>query len=216
MADNPSRRSVRKRSFKKRKGKKRAQNTKAVANRALALAEMLAAQREVKFFDDTISRTMNTSGHTDYVCQIAQDDTSGTRDGRQVMPTHLRIHLSLARNGSAVHDGEAVRIIVVQSKEDTIPTPAVFLNSVDYLSFRNLNYQEDFDVLMDETFIVDATFPLHDIRRSFKLKYPILFEIGDTTGAGVAAGPVNIISIGSTSTTPAALEGITRLRYTDS
>ncbi len=119
---------------------------------------------EIKFHDvATGSTTLSTTG-TDYVGSmvgIAQAITESGRLGRKISlkSIHIRGQLLLASNATMTSAFDRARILVVldyQSNGATIGTSQV-LQTTDIDSFRNLENNSRFKVLMDETYVINAS-----------------------------------------------------------
>lgn len=190
-----------------------------VARQALSTANAVRKMINVEYkaFDVLDVDTVTTSMHVTNISQIPQGDTAVTRDGYSCRPAGLGVHTELLRSSSAA--GVAIRHIIVQSQEDTVPSGLVLLSTpTDMYSFRNLDYSDNFTVLKDQTYTFenadDEIKTVYDYFPEERLKH-ITFGQADTAGTDFRAGPIWSIFISNQSTYGVTIHCQTRLRFID-
>ncbi len=118
---------------------------------------------ETKFFDVILDDGLVDSAGTvtNSLLLIAQGLTAITRIGRRIIvrSLHWHINLTLGNQTDPTKTSDVVRIILYVDRQANGATIAVldFLESATFLSFRNLSNSKRFRVLMDKSFIMQAS-----------------------------------------------------------
>lgn len=189
--------------------------------------------KELKFFDRdnddvVISNTGDVSGS---LIGIPQGVGDKERIGRKIIIRSIdwRVSFELSTTGTTSGTTDQVRILLILDRQcnGAAPTVLDILETTDYLSFYNLANSMRFTVLVDKTFVLNATAAGGDgvgnfdgavVGRSFKthLKCAFPIEYDLVTGAIAGIRSNNLISMYISKSANAGLESKFRFRYSDS
>jgi hypothetical protein len=130
--------------------------------------------------------------------------------GNSLMIKKIHVKCALSLNASAA--ASLIRFIIVQYKEDGIPSPTDYLETSNIVSTRNIEHQYEFRTLYDRVHTVDTDDPkkYFDIRVTPKL--PLNYVPNSTTIAN--QGIYMILVSDEASNTPSVSYSY-QLMYTD-
>lgn len=198
---------------------------------------------EKKFLDTTIATTaITTTGVilNSSLNVIPQGDTQSERIGRKVTVCDVLLKGNITQPAQIITSlpqglsdmCNNVRVIVYLDKQcnKATATVAQILQTTDENSFRNLEYVDRFQILYDETVIMNVgglsniittpTFYAPGVRNQFgftkKISVPITYDTSATTGAigTITSNNIGIMAI-ATVANSSFVDGICRIRYTD-
>lgn len=126
----------------------------------------------------------------------------------QMKSIHIKCALSLHASATA----SLVRFIIVQYKEDGLPTPTDYLEASNIVSTRNIEHQYEFQTLYDRVHSVDSDDPKKywDIR--VKPKLPLNYVPASTT---IANQGVYMILVSDEATNTPTLSYSYQVMYCD-
>lgn len=121
---------------------------------AQVVKSILESQRETKFQSETVAATLAVNGTVyDLTQNIAEGDSSTTRDGLQINMAKLKIRFEALLNTAASTD--FVRLLIFQDTQSNgvAPTVAELLVSADPNAMLNnlVLVQKRFKILLDKT-----------------------------------------------------------------
>lgn len=195
------------------------------ANKALMIAKknrrILRKQSpEVKYHDVSSTGTVALAGSSTVVamCTIPQGDTVETRDGAKVnlKSIHLKGYF---QKGASATQSTFLRVMLVQSQNDSIPTSATMFRGTPYVtSFRHLDYTGEFRVLHERVYRLDDN---NNEGAYFKInwsKFPkktLAYDRTDTTGTNAKWGKLYFMITSEEATYPASYQVQARIKFTD-
>lgn len=142
-------------------------STRAIAKRAERIGKTLARTREVKYVNLSQARTaFAPAGTIIHLTQIAQGDTSSTRDGAMVACRSIKILGSFDSNNASTLNQSINRMIIFQDKQqvaDTSPAVADILLTADPRSLYNYPLvRKRFKILYDKCFSLSPSGSFYD------------------------------------------------------
>jgi len=142
------------RRFTRRSRYSRARPARAALGMVRALRSKLALEK--KFFDTTISGTINDTGSITSLCNIPQGDTASARDGNQVKFDSLFLRWQINATGAA--GKVTVRLMIVEDKapQSSLPAGTGFLETFDTISLANMANTYRFRIWMDKRIQLDS------------------------------------------------------------
>lgn len=151
VTKNVSRRSKRTSRFRPKK------STRAIAKRAERIGKTLARTREVKYANLSQGATaFANAGNVIHLTQVAQGDTSSTRDGAMLACRSIKILGTFDSGGSNVLAPAINRVIIFQDKQqvsDASPAVTDILLTADPTSLYNYPLvRKRFKILYDKCF----------------------------------------------------------------
>jgi len=193
-----------------------------------------AASGELKFFDNTFSDLITTTGTIKQLLTIPQDATQSGRVGRRINVRKIVYNLSFVYNvtGAASSIGcERVRFLIVHDKQcngaaaDWASVANGVMNVATPDALRNLDNVARFQVLADKDIVINSQAGVSGawqqcsgIRNGvIPCNIPIEYDNSVATGAITSIRSSNIfaIAICQATTNGTSLLGQLRIRYTD-
>lgn len=136
---------------------------------------LIRSQQEVKYFPIYAGyATVNATGTITNWSAIAQGDTTITRDGADIMFSHLELRFNIFPSAAAANIGNAFRLIVFQWKPDNNAAPPGVSD------------------ILDNSFTLGCFSPVRTItHQSFRVLYDRLFHVYNA-GPGAVGRTVRI------------------------
>lgn len=152
---------------------------------------------ELKFLDTVQATTVPAAAGSVYtnLVVIPQGDTESMRNGRKVVikSINIRGRMYIQPQANSANTSDVIRIMLVQDKQanGVAFTPALVLQTTDFLSYRNLANTSRFQVLYDQSFSLNslggvATDSFESVKTwtiNRKVNIPIEYDNSATTGA---------------------------------
>lgn len=177
--------------------------------------------KELKTHDISYSATVTNSAVIGMLTNIAQGDTSITREGLKIDPKYLSIKAFFNTDASATVTS-FVRLIIFQDREQhgTVPAVTELLESSDYASFYEHDTKPRFKILLDKVVspaLVAAGRDRTAIYKSIKFGKYAKIHYSGTTNLQASQGKNNIYycTISSSTANHPYLTLRTRFRFTD-
>ncbi len=194
------------------------------AAKALKIAQSMKRiiNVEIKNFDVSQSSTAITV--TPVIVQltnIAQGDTTSTRDGAQLRTVSLSFNYTLVQNASAsissvrlmlVHDRQTNQAIyAIGDLLDVVTIPSIFVSP------RNLDNLKRFHVLYDVHHLLQENSNNAGFNRKkhFKKNMIVRYDASTPSIADLTYNSLSLVLVGSEATNTPAITFITRLRFVD-
>lgn len=178
--------------------------------------------RELKTYDDEHNATMTSTWTIFAISDMAQGDTSITRDGLQIQPRHLSYKLRTSQGESDTDKDVHSRVVIFQDREQhgTTPTAAeVFEGATpDSYAFPEHDTRPRFKILRDINFVYNTNGQNNFYKQGiikFAKNSRIWYE--GTTGSEASLGKNNIFVayITNQATAPPGCNHRYRLRFVD-
>lgn len=192
---------------------------------ALALAKrnarILSERRpEVKYHDVTSTSVVAASGSSTVIatCTIPQGDDANERIGSDVTLKSMNLR-GYFQKGSGASGATFVRMMVIQTMNETVPTSANMFAGTPYpTSFRNMDHTTDLRVLYDRVYKLTQD---SNVGQYFRINIGkfrarrLQYDEADFAGTGAKKGKLYILFTCEEPTFPPSYTITTRLRYTD-
>lgn len=175
--------------------------------------------KELKTFDNSATGSIGTAGAITCISDMAQGDTSITREGLQIQPRHLQYRLVNTIDDAST-TSVVSRIIIFMDTEQhgTIPTVAQLLESDDVNSFIEHDSRPRFRVLRDITISLSRNgnnqryiTGIIKFGKNFRIDYQ-----GTGTGdASMGKNNLYVYRVSSDNTNTPTLSFYSRMRFVD-
>ncbi len=174
--------------------------------------------KELKTFDTNTDTTRNTTANIFNLSNMAQGDTSITREGLQIQPRSLAFKLWVTPHASAT--ASQLRLIIFKDREQhgTVPTVEEILEAEDHDSFPEHDTRPRFKFYRDIQVLIDNISHKQDYITGFIKfgKKAKIWYLG-TNAQQVAMGKntLYVLTISNEATNVPSYTLNTRLRYVD-
>lgn len=189
------------------------------AMQALSLARNVASLINVEFKKEAkvISTTIGTAGTFICLSNLAQGQTSSTRNGNSIKGKSVHLRMSCVRD-TAGPNAVSVRIILFLDKGSQGLTPATgdLLHAASAYSSLNSNNGKRFRVLADEFFSLSQGSSASNAIAMFRqLNHVIEYGGTGSTVGDITNGHLWLYAISNENTNPPTLNGYSALRFVD-
>ncbi len=175
--------------------------------------------KELKTHDTDNSASVGTTGTFAPLTQIAQGDTSITREGLQLRPRHIEWKLLVTVHASAAQSTWRCIIFCDREQQGTTPTAAHILEADTVAAWPEHDTRPRFKILRDFVGVLsndggkEITFRKGIIRFGKRMK----IWYSGTTAAEASNGKNNLFAyfVSSEATNKPTIRLLTRLRYVD-
>ncbi len=193
------------------------------AAKALAMAKYLKGVVNVEFKNHDVQQTaaaVNITPNITQLTNIAQGDTTNTRDGASIKIRSLLFKYKIAMSASAANTQARVLLVLDRQTNEAIFTAGDLLQDITandgIVSARNLNNGHRFKVLYDRVhvFNINGTSNIYAFKLlnlNLKLRY-------DNAAAAITSltqQSLALVTIGSESTNVPTITSFIRVRYVD-
>lgn len=222
-----------KKKYRKTKGKRyKTNNFMSKTTKALSLASKGVAMAynikkllnvEYKFHDVQVNGTSFGTNGSQVITQltnIAQGDTSITRDGAQIKLTRIDIKYLINQNLSAT-GATTCRVMLVQDKQTNqaiynFSDLLEFVNSNSVNSPLNLDNKYRFRVLANKIHVLNANSNVGAVGKiSLPLEMRIRFDASTSAIADLTSNSLSVVFMSDDNTNSPAHSFISRIRYVD-
>ncbi len=172
--------------------------------------------KELKTFDTNTDSTRANTGNIFNLSNMAQGDTSITREGLQCQPRSLAFKLWVVAHASAT--ATQFRMIIFKDKEQhgVVPTVAQLLEADDHDSFPEHSSRPRFKIYRDIQILVDNTGHKQDFIKGFikfGKKAKIWYEGTNASQVSMGKNTLYVYTISSEATNVPNYTLDTRLRF---
>lgn len=177
------------------------------------LERQLKKSTEVKFLDISFAGTLVALNTLVHLSAIAQNVTTSTRIGEQIISKYVKINWDCLITASQV--SSIVRMILFTFNGPTTPTVLNVLESSSYLAAYQKNPPETYKVLYDEQVIVQQAGPQREVRSQSIQLNNMLTTFTGTAAANIGKNSVYLLILSDQIVNPTGLSYYVRYAFTD-
>lgn len=193
------------------------------ASKALSIARNVKNLLNVEIKNHDVQQTsvvVSTSPQIIQLTNIAQGDTTTSRDGAQCKVLSIELAYQIAQSTSALITSFRIMLVCDKQTNQSIYASTDLLNDVStqdaIVSPRNLDNMRRFQVLYDRVHSYsDGGVSLSVTRKRFKLNKVIRFDSSAASIGALTENSISLLMVFSEATNLPAITSSTRIRFVD-
>ncbi len=193
------------------------------AQKALAMAKYVKGLVNVEFKNHDVQGTSVAIGTVPVITQltnIAQGDTTNTRDGASIKVTSFLFKYKILMSASAFNTQVRVMLILDRQTNEAIYLSDDLLQDItvhdSIVSARNLNNAHRFKVLYDRVHVYNISSKSNDYTEKYiKLNIKLRYDNAAAAITSLTQQSLSLLTVGNESSNQPNITSLIRIRYVD-